>query len=242
MTFVGDKELSVKLPQRESEFKCYLNNAWNECRRNSEKRAEVCNYYIDGFLKNLDSDERLTSVTDVNNIIPVIKSIEFIEQFPSQKDGTRQVFAEHLAADIWVTYAVYLDGGMSFLDENEVSDLNKRIRDLRSISVRNLKKILPEIRLYGKGPVYLVTADGHFDASLQLLDKLCHMQAKTVEGDIVAAVPCRSMLLFTGSESSEGIQELRRVVDKIYEEGSYLISKSLIIRKEGRWKAFEGNE
>jgi hypothetical protein len=52
-------------------------------------------------------------------------------------------------------------------------------------------------------------------------------------------VPARDVLMFTGSDSPDGLKAMRESVDKIYKEGSHVISKTLLVRRNGRWEKFE---
>ena len=88
----------------------------------------------------------------------------------------------------------------------------------------------------GTGPVFMLVGDGNYDSSLLLLDKLWDEQAGSVRGDLVAAVPSRSVLLFTGSASPDGVGQLRKAVDEIFTTGDHVVSKALLIRRNGRWE------
>jgi uncharacterized protein YtpQ (UPF0354 family) len=86
----------------------------------------------------------------------------------------------------------------------------------------------------------MLTAGGDFEASLLLLDDLWHRQESIVKGELVAAVPARDVLLFAGSNFDIGLRELRTAVEKVSENGSYLISKRLLVRRNNRWEEFSG--
>jgi hypothetical protein len=44
--------------------------------------------------------------------------------------------------------------------------------------------------------------------------------------------------MFTGSGSPEGLKALRESVDKVYKGGSHVISKTLLVRRNGKWEKF----
>jgi len=85
----------------------------------------------------------------------------------------------------------------------------------------------------------MILADGNYESSLLLADKLWDGQASLVEGEIVAAVPARDVLMFTGSGSPDGLRRLRQGVDATYKQASHQISKTLLVRRKGRWEKFE---
>jgi hypothetical protein len=84
----------------------------------------------------------------------------------------------------------------------------------------------------------MLTAGGDYVARLILFGDLWTELADTVEGDIVAAVPSRDVLLFTSDKSSEGITAIRKVIDKITVAGGYLISTTMLRRDANGWKVF----
>jgi uncharacterized protein YtpQ (UPF0354 family) len=83
-----------------------------------------------------------------------------------------------------------------------------------------------------------MVADGNYESSLLLAENLWDDQAKAVQGEIVAAVPSRDVLLFTGSASTEGLRELRAAVANLHANGSRAISATLIVRRNGLWEKF----
>ena len=82
-----------------------------------------------------------------------------------------------------------------------------------------------------------VLADGNFELRRLLAENLWDDQAKAVQGEIVAAVPSRDVLMFTGSASAEGLRELRAAAN-LYANGSRAVSTTLIVRRNGRWEKF----
>lgn len=93
------------------------------------------------------------------------------------------------------------------------------------------------MRSGGTGPCLLL-ADGTYEASVLLVDKIWERLAPTVEGEIVAAVPARYALLFTGSGSEEGLSEIRKEARRIYAEAPYAISDTLLVRRGGSWQTW----
>lgn len=236
----GPLEVVVKFPEKESEFHCYLDNAWRACAYEPQARVKVCDYYIDKLYKSVTSDKALELYPDINMIVPVMKGEDYIDNLPQQPDGNKPIVAEHFAADIWILYGLKFDDWISFLTEDELRILQLQVSELRPIAVGNLKRMIPELKIYGKGPIRVIEADGDLEAGLLLVDKLWEDLEGEVNANIVAAIPCKGYLLFTGSESPEEIEKTRNFVNETYEE-AYGISKTLLIRIDRKWKPFDGN-
>lgn len=84
----------------------------------------------------------------------------------------------------------------------------------------------------------MLTAGADYVASLILLDDLWIELKESIMGDIVVAVPSRDVLLYTSSESSEGIARMRSTIDKVMQSGGYLVSHMMLRLTPDGWKAF----
>ena len=132
-----------------------------------------------------------------------------------------------------------LGNRIQFVTEDDVASLELDKSEMKDMAVRNLVRILPEVKRHGEGPIYLISAGGTHEASLLLLSELLEGQEQFVKGKVVAAIPSRDFLIFTGSESAEGVVRLRAAVNETYEAASHLISRSLLVFKDGLWEVFE---
>ena len=82
----------------------------------------------------------------------------------------------------------------------------------------------------------MLTAGGDYTASLLLFDDVWNTLSQSVEGDIVAAVPSRDVVLFTGARSTDGIEWIKRKAHEIHEGGDHVVSQTLFRRVSGEWK------
>jgi uncharacterized protein YtpQ (UPF0354 family) len=57
-----------------------------------------------------------------------------------------------------------------------------------------------------------------------------------LSGDILAAVPTRDVLLFTDSDSSEGISQMKASISKVMETGGYHVSSTILRLTGDGWK------
>jgi uncharacterized protein YtpQ (UPF0354 family) len=232
----GERELKIKLPNG-SELTAYLDNAWNEAAKDAENRVDIVKRYMVGVTAAQSSTSEDSEPPDTNNIVAVIRDSQFAAQIKSDKPGNK-IVSEPLVADLSVFYAIDEEGRIHYLTENDRAKLNLGLPALRKLAMTNLKRLLPEVSRKGSAPVFGFVADGNYESSLLLSDKLWEEEAKNVEGDIVAAVPSRDVLVFTGSKSKDGIATVREVVSQVEKGGDHLISSTLIVRRNGRWEKF----
>ena len=107
------------------------------------------------------------------------------------------------------------------------------------IALNNLRRILPDVDYREEGSFYEVEAGDVYVASVLLMDEVWDQVAGKVDGDLVAVAPARDVLLFTGSESPEGLQAIRSRARDIVTSGHHVISDTLLRRVEGRWVNFD---
>lgn len=235
---VGDLLIDAKT--EDWERRIHLANLWRRCCQEKDRRVELVEYYVNGLPVQGEQGRADGVALDLESLVPVIKDSLFLEQFGHVKDGAKPYFGELIAGDIWVMYGLDHETGIKFISEEAGKALGMSFEELREKAKQNLRRLLPTIKIAGGGPVFIVMADGTYEASFLLFDGVWEEQAQKVEGDVVAAIPSRDMLMFTGSESEEGLLALREAVQRVYQEMPYAVSETLLVRRDGRWEVFEG--
>lgn len=217
------------------EIRRFLTNAWLTCKDDPDRRLSVVTDHVrsvSGSSKRLDAPS-----LPVESIIPMIKDETFVTSANALDPGS-QVAAERLAADLWVVYAVDRPESISYLSETQRKTLALEMPELRTLAIANLRRILPPLQRQGEHTVFMLTAGGNFEASVLLLDDVWDEQEKAVSGEIVAAVPTRDVLVFTGSKSAAGLEAVHGSVRRL-DGASYQVSKRLIVRQNKHWVAYD---
>jgi hypothetical protein len=230
-----DRQLTLEEPTvvlveagKSARFRIYLGNLWLQLQGTPDGRREL----VERHLRVTASMAQPRSAIERRQIVPIIKDATYM------KMGGSTVLAEHLAADLWVVFAVDREDWTENLNSEQIEPLGLEKASLHDIAVENLKMILPEIECHGEGPWFLVTAGGDYVASILLLDRVWEQLADRVDGDIVAAVPSRDVLLFTGARSTDGLVALREKAMEVSKGGDHTITDTLLRRCEGKWIAF----
>jgi len=182
------------------------------------------------------------SSTDVvatrQNIVAMIKDLQYLQMLES---GRPKVMTEHLCGDLWIVYAVDQSETISTLSYDSMMAADVAEDELHALAVENLQRILPEVERHGDGPWFMLTAGTNYVASLLLFDRMWDQLADAVDGRIVATVPSRDVLLFTGSQSASGLSAIRDRSIEIVNSGPHAISDSLIMRDGAKWTIFNAN-
>jgi uncharacterized protein YtpQ (UPF0354 family) len=234
----GGRELLIKLKDG-TELKSFLDNAWNEAKTSPTNRPEIVTRYLKALVASAPYASALAGQPDTNSIVAVIRDDLFLQQFDKfRADKINQIVSEKLAADLNVLYAIDSEGSIAYFTETNRVALNLELTALRSLAVTNLKRLVPKVSRQGQGTVFRLVADGNYESSLLLAGNLWDDQAKAVQGEIVAAVPSRDVLMFTGSASTEGLRELKAAAANLHANGSHAVSPTLIVRRNGHWEKF----
>jgi uncharacterized protein YtpQ (UPF0354 family) len=234
---IAPLKLEIKKPGKDNMLTSFLDNAYKESQFCLEQRKETCARYINGFLKS-SAANRNSHAIDPNKIIPVIKDRRFIDSLPPRVDSQKPIIYENLIADIYVTYAVDEESSVRYLLPSDFNDLNMSLEQLRVLAKENLHKIIPDAELRQSENGFLVEADHLNEPSLLLFDSFWEKVKQQTQGQIIAAVPSRGLLLFTTKETEGGIDDLKKIVREVSESDPYLISETLLIRQNGKWEVF----
>jgi uncharacterized protein YtpQ (UPF0354 family) len=110
---------------------------------------------------------------------------------------------------------------------------------LRETALENLRARVTECNAQGEEPIFTLQVGDGLESCLLLLDELCEAFADKVEGDLVAAVPTRDTLFFTGSNSELGLQIASEAIEEFYPRGeNHALTKNLLRWKNRRWEVF----
>jgi hypothetical protein len=159
-----------------------------------------------------------------SRVVPLIKDDGFFDQVES---GFRPA-AERLVADLSIVYAFDQPHSLEIMTEAERVALGVPPRELRTMAVRNLRRLVPEIRHQDNGSAHMLLAGGNFEASLLLLDDLWTRLSADVPGDLVACAAARDVMLYTGSAITGGIDGVVQLATRILSEGNHALSATLL--------------
>jgi uncharacterized protein YtpQ (UPF0354 family) len=176
-----------------------------------------------------------------SDIVPIIKvstSDDASQTLKLPPDETPVV--EHLVADLLVLYGFDLPRFFSLLTPHDCGKLGLPKNELRALAIANLRRRLPRVECVGKFPAFMLRVGGNYEASLLLLEEVWETQKQLVCGDLVAAVPSREVLVFTGCGSPDGIAAIRGSIERTFQHASHLLSKTLLLWRGKEWAPYEG--
>ncbi len=223
------------------ESKVYLDNAYTAYQASPGDLPTILNRYI-ASLAELKQDKR---IIDRTRIVAIVKDRGWLDdviastQKQSAKGGKAEYVAEKLNDELMLVYAEDTEVNIRYLIPKNLEELKITRSELRSLAIQNLENVVPEVRIDGESPLYMIVADGTYEASLLLDPSLWTSGQLKVAGEIVVAVPARDLLLVTGSRNAPELAKVRTLANKFAGESNYRLTNKLFVYRDGKFEVFK---
>jgi uncharacterized protein YtpQ (UPF0354 family) len=179
---------------------------------------------------------------DRSTIVPRIKHRQFLKSLREMEIPEDQMpVTEPLVADLLVTYAFDVPGMFQMVTYNAMKVLGIGPEDIRQLALANLKRQLPQIGIATQEPIQRIVTGENLEACVLLATRFWDNVAAKTEGEVVAVVPSRDLILFCSSKSELGIELLRGAAeDLLAAEQTHGLSKQLLTWRNGKWAKYNG--
>jgi uncharacterized protein YtpQ (UPF0354 family) len=235
----GDLQFVVRYPNGASATSD-LAKAYKSYEREPEHLDDLVQAQVAALLETAGDADGLPKL-DRTRIVPIIKDRPWYEAMARrgrEQTPPQELVAEPLNSELVVVYAENHLGTLRILSNRD--DVGDRAH-LRETALTNLSRMLPKIEIRpGADGVLLVSAGGEFDASLLLAGNLWSSDKIKVDGDIVAAVPAKDVLIVTGSRNAAGLARLRAAASK-FAAGPNGLTTALFVYSGGKFVRFDAN-
>jgi uncharacterized protein YtpQ (UPF0354 family) len=225
------------------EHRWYLTHVWYEfMRAHPDRKKAVLNYYMDNaqlMMTESGPAQAPTGPETVDAVVPLIKSGGHVRVIEDDVRG-RSLLTVPLAADMHIVYARDVGSGYQFLYAHNLDEMGITLDRLQVVSLDNLRRDLGVVNRYGGRDIRTLTVSGGLGSSVILLSEQVEAMEREVSGALVAGIPSRERVVYTGSGLSKGMREIAGAVRYRYLESTYEVSSALIIYRGGRWEAYRG--
>jgi hypothetical protein len=140
-----------------------------------------------------------------------------------------------------VLYAVPEGERVDYLSGEALSAARLTVEDVHRIGLRNLVEVVngePGLQAVQEGAAYGLLMGGRYESSLVLLDPLWEGPlARHAPHGAVVALPLPELCVFCDAGSTEGMEQLRQIVERVQALGERLLSDRLFRRAGRRWEA-----
>lgn len=203
----------------------FLDNAYAEYMNRTSALDEILDRYVTAAITSKEvAAQQIDDIPTNEQILPLVKDRKFIEQLNNIEGA--QVLYDPINTELFVIYAVNGQDAFRYLTEPELQQMNLSREELKIVSVENLINQI-EVGLQEEENYYLLVADGNFEASFLLIPEVWTKENFPVQGNIVVAVPSRSVLMVTGSQETESIKLLKEKSKEILANSNHIISDKL---------------
>ncbi|MDZ5609392.1 DUF1444 family protein [Bacillus pseudomycoides] len=144
--------------------------------------------------------------------------------------------------DLIITFLVENDQNdyFQYVQNRHISEEGLDEEQLLEIGIDNLYKLADEkelrVHTLSEGCFALIL-DGSFEASLTVLDDLWDYSLKEfVSNGYAVAIPARDILVFCDCNASNGIEKMKSIIEKVWEDGDHLLIDKILVRSEGKWR------
>ncbi|MCW8166508.1 DUF1444 family protein [Verminephrobacter aporrectodeae subsp. tuberculatae] len=179
-------------------------------------------------------------------LVPRIRHVDFLKML--QEHGVpeqQQPVTTALCGELLVSYAFDLPEQFTMATPPQLEQAGIAASEVPALALRNLARLMPRTRFFGKQGFMAVYTGGELEATLLLLDAFWeHMQASSLGKEIVAVVPRRDCLLLCDARDAGALAELGREAEKFFTESQdahALSVQKMLRRDDGRWELFTGH-
>lgn len=174
---------------------------------------------------------------DRSTLVPRIKTPEFLAALQEMEIPADQMpYTEPLVADLLVAYAFDLPDSFQMANVSQIAELGLRGAEVREVALDNLRRQMPEVGYQDLGPFRQIVAAENLQACVLLANRFWEQVAEEMDGEIVAVVPHRDVLLFCSSRDEVSIQGIAAVAEEALSEGDrHCLSSALLVWRENRW-------
>lgn len=141
--------------------------------------------------------------------------------------------------DLLVAYLVDEGESFAYVQQRHLDQAGISPQALHLIGLRNLAALAEErAEVRAHGELFAVLMDGHFEASLLLLDEFwSQWYAQLLPNGAVAALPARDVLAFTDAANTIGIVQLHQLCERLQGDVSHRLTSTLYRRSHLTWEA-----
>ncbi len=150
-----------------------------------------------------------------------------------------QPFREMVAPGLHVLFTRDSGEAREFLRVGQCRETGIEPYELLLQSLTNLQARIGKVERIGRGPAYMLRANGADEACLLLLAQFWDELAVGLRGELLVAVPAQAVLLFCDSAADNGETALRAAIRAMSGSGSQRLSDDIYVRRQQRWQRWQ---
>lgn len=246
VTIVTEGEIRIENDQGLF-FVMHLDNAFSHYKSHPETLSGIVEIFIKSVAQAVQPGGM--ALQTEGRIIPVIKNkgwlddvrrqLSQLESDPTALEASLDYAYEVYNDELLVVYAEDRDENMRYLMRSEIEALGLSSDEVRELAMTNLRNCVSEVGVEHTSNFSVISAGETYEASMLLMDELWDdEQFAPGEGELLVAIPSRSMLMFTRNEP-EKAKALRLMADVAYKGEDYSLTNRIFVRRDGKFLPFD---
>ncbi len=143
-------------------------------------------------------------------------------------------------SDLLIFYAYDMGETFELVSNREIRRHGISADELHEVALQNLRALNLEVQVHGESNIKMLIAGGNFEATMLLLPEIWDFAESLVPGQVVAAVPARDLLIFTGDAENQDLAVLRSHVSKALEQVDKPLTRHFFRRVNRAWTEYRG--
>jgi len=177
---------------------------------------------------------------DPASVLPILRHWSFEELLPQDGDALESYRLVDITRELSVFIVRDTPESVHYLGQSDLAGLFPDKQSLLVRALTNLYDLSQQIRVVKHDEVlYQVVLDGFYESSVLLLMPFWRDIQDQVRGDLVAAAPKRSVLLFTGDEEPYGVASLDFLAAQFQPEPDHPMATTLLRFTGDGWVQFK---
>jgi len=142
-----------------------------------------------------------------------------------------------LVGVIATSYVIEQGDATRALTSADIAMASTTLADLHALALANLARHveLTSIRLNAYGSIMAVIFDGDMEATLMLYPELWTRLHDEMGEHLAVVVPARDVLAIAPADSSDGVAELRAVIERVWPRDDHPLSTDILGHSDGVW-------
>jgi uncharacterized protein YtpQ (UPF0354 family) len=143
--------------------------------------------------------------------------------------------------DLHIRYAFDSPKGVINLSERDLKELGLNREQLLPLAIANYRKLYPQMTVERPNAVIgMLTRGGELEASMMLDAEFWEKEKQQFGGQLVATVPARDVLTWTGLEPLQNVRELKRISLNTHSQvGRSALSRLVFLWRDRKWEVLD---
>lgn len=203
-----------------------LDNMWRSYKLAREGGPDTA---LEDYLRVIGADEAPSPTLD--ELVVTVRHASILEA----TRGGGELVTWPFVADMVTVLAFDRPESIQLATPQDLERLGLEREAAHDHGARNILSRL-QVERRGDGPLFMLTADGNYEASLLLNGPLWTQLAAGVAGPLLASAPCRDIIYYTGEHEPGGVEQLTRATAHMVKVGSHVVSRAILRLAKDRWE------